>query len=295
MSVIRFLKYLELEKRYSTNTISSYTVDLNQFQDYLKSTYNLSLKLADFQMLRSWVLQLTSTMQPKSVNRKITSLKSYYKYLFMLGDIEVNPSLRLTYSKVPKKLPNFIVEDQIISLLNNFTFEDNYDGVLDRLILDLFYSTGIRRSELINIKLIDIDLFKDRLKVLGKRNKERFVPLNKELKKSIELYLNQRNKIKVINRSFFLVTKNGNKLYPSFVYRRVRKYLSMTSSNKISPHVLRHTFATHMLNRGADLNAIKEILGHANLSATQVYTHNSIKELKSVYNHAHPRAKKNNL
>lgn len=293
MSVIRFLKYLELEKRYSTNTISSYTVDLNQFQDYLKSTYNLSLKLADFQMLRSWVLQLTSTMQPKSVNRKITSLKSYYKYLFMLGDIEVNPSLRLTYSKVPKKLPNFIVEDQIISLLNNFTFEDNYDGVLDRLILDLFYSTGIRRSELINIKLIDIDLFKDRLKVLGKRNKERFVPLNKELKKSIELYLNQRNKIKVINRSFFLVTKNGNKLYPSFVYRRVRKYLSMTSSNKISPHVLRHTFATHMLNRGADLNAIKEILGHANLSATQVYTHNSIKELKSVYNHAHPRAKKN--
>lgn len=295
MSVIRFLKYLELEKRYSTNTISSYTVDLNQFQDYLKSTYNLSLKVADFQMLRSWVLQLTSTMQPKSVNRKITSLKSYYKYLFMLGDIEVNPSLRLTYSKVPKKLPNFIVEDQIISLLNNFTFEDNYDGVLDRLILDLFYSTGIRRSELINIKLIDIDLFKDRLKVLGKRNKERFVPLNKELKKSIELYLNQRNKIKVINRSFFLVTKNGNKLYPSFVYRRVRKYLSMTSSNKISPHVLRHTFATHMLNRGADLNAIKEILGHANLSATQVYTHNSIKELKSVYNHAHPRAKKNNL
>jgi integrase/recombinase XerC len=293
MSVIRFLKYLELEKRYSTNTISSYTVDLNQFQDYLKSTYNLSLKVADFQMLRSWVLQLTSTMQPKSVNRKITSLKSYYKYLFMLGDIEVNPSLRLTYSKVPKKLPNFIVEDQIISLLNNFTFEDNYDGVLDRLILDLFYSTGIRRSELINIKLIDIDLFKDRLKVLGKRNKERFVPLNKELKKSIELYLNQRNKIKVINRSFFLVTKNGNKLYPSFVYRRVRKYLSMTSSNKISPHVLRHTFATHMLNRGADLNAIKEILGHANLSATQVYTHNSIKELKSVYNHAHPRAKKN--
>lgn len=292
MSVIRFLKYLELEKRYSTNTISSYTVDLNQFQDYLKSTYNLSLKVADFQMLRSWVLQLTSTMQPKSVNRKITSLKSYYKYLFMLGDIEVNPSLRLTYSKVPKKLPNFIVEDQIISLLNNFTFEDNYDGVLDRLILDLFYSTGIRRSELINIKLIDIDLFKDRLKVLGKRNKERFVPLNKELKKSIELYLNQRNKIKVINRSFFLVTKNGNKLYPSFVYRRVRKYLSMTSSNKISPHVLRHTFATHMLNRGADLNAIKEILGHANLSATQVYTHNSIKELKSVYNHAHPRAKK---
>lgn len=293
MSVIRFLKYLELEKRYSTNTISSYTIDLNQFQDYLKLTYNLSLKVADFQMLRSWVLQLTSTIQPKSVNRKITSLKSYYKYLFMLGDIEVNPSLRLTYSKVPKKLPNFIVEDQIISLLNNFTFEDNYDGVLDRLILDLFYSTGIRRSELINIKLIDIDLFKDRLKVLGKRNKERFVPLNKELKKSIELYLDQRNKIKVINCSFFLVTKNGNKLYPSLVYRRVRKYLSMTSSNKISPHVLRHTFATHMLNRGADLNAIKEILGHANLSATQVYTHNSIKELKSVYNHAHPRAKKN--
>jgi integrase/recombinase XerC len=205
--------------------------------------------------------------------------------------MKTNPSLKLSYSKVAKKIPAFLLEDQINSLLDNFVFQDNYNGVLDRLIIDLFYSTGIRRSELINIKLFDVDLSANKLKVLGKRNKERFVPLNKQLKKSIESYLEQRSNISsVIDKSFFLLTKKGKKLYPSLVYRRVRKYLLMTSSNKINPHVLRHTFATHMLNNGADLNAIKEILGHANLAATQIYTHNSIKELKSVYNNAHPRA-----
>ncbi|MEJ6794198.1 MAG: tyrosine-type recombinase/integrase [Flavobacteriales bacterium] len=291
MPIIQFLKYLELEKRYSPNTVSSYSVDLNQFQDYLKLTYDTDVKSVNHQMLRSWVLHLTNSIQSKSINRKITSLKSFYKYLFLIGEMKTNPSLKLSYSKVAKKIPAFIVEDQINSLLDNFVFQDNYDGVLDRLIIDLFYSTGIRRSELINIKLFDVDLSANKLKVLGKRNKERFVPLNKELKKSIESYLEQRSNISsVIDKSFFLLTKKGKKLYPSLVYRRVRKYLLMTSSNKINPHVLRHTFATHMLNNGADLNAIKEILGHANLAATQIYTHNSIKELKSVYNNAHPRA-----
>lgn len=291
MPIIQFLKYLELEKRYSPNTVSSFSVDLNQFQDYLKLTYDTDVKSVNHQMLRSWVLHLTNSIQSKSINRKITSLKSFYKYLFLIGEMKTNPSLKLSYSKVAKKIPAFILEDQINSLLDNFVFKDNYDGVLDRLIIDLFYSTGIRRSELINIKLFDVDLSANKLKVLGKRNKERFVPLNKELKKSIESYLEQRNNISsVIDKSFFLLTKKGKKLYPSLVYRRVRKYLLMTSSNKINPHVLRHTFATHMLNNGADLNAIKEILGHANLAATQIYTHNSIKELKSVYNNAHPRA-----
>ena len=291
MPIIQFLKYLELEKRYSPNTVSSFSVDLNQFQDYLKLTYDTDVKSVNHQMLRSWVLHLTNSIQSKSINRKITSLKSFYKYLFLIGEMKTNPSLKLSYSKVAKKIPAFILEDQINSLLDNFVFQDNYDGVLDRLIIDLFYSTGIRRSELINIKLFDVDLSANKLKVLGKRNKERFVPLNKELKKSIESYLEQRNNISsVIDKSFFLLTKKGKKLYPSLVYRRVRKYLLMTSSNKINPHVLRHTFATHMLNNGADLNAIKEILGHANLAATQIYTHNSIKELKSVYNNAHPRA-----
>ncbi|MEJ6735340.1 MAG: tyrosine-type recombinase/integrase [Flavobacteriales bacterium] len=291
MPIIQFLKYLELEKRYSPNTVSSYSVDLNQFQDYLKLTYDTDVKSVNHQMLRSWVLHLTNSIQSKSINRKITSLKSFYKYLFLIGEMKTNPSLKLSYSKVAKKIPAFIVEDQINSLLDNFVFQDNYDGVLDRLIIDLFYSTGIRRSELINIKLFDVDLSANKLKVLGKRNKERFVPLNKELKKSIESYLEQRSNISsLIDKSFFLLTKKGKKLYPSLVYRRVRKYLLMTSSNKINPHVLRHTFATHMLNNGADLNAIKEILGHANLAATQIYTHNSIKELKSVYNNAHPRA-----
>ena len=291
MPIIQFLKYLELEKRYSPNTVSSYSVDLNQFQDYLKLTYDTDVKSVNHQMLRSWVLHLTNSIQSKSINRKITSLKSFYKYLFLIGEMKTNPSLKLSYSKVAKKIPAFIVDDQINSLLDNFVFQDNYNGVLDRLIIDLFYSTGVRRSELINIKLFDVDLSANKLKVLGKRNKERFVPLNKELKKSIESYLEQRSNISsVIDKSFFLLTKKGKKLYPSLVYRRVRKYLLMTSSNKINPHVLRHTFATHMLNNGADLNAIKEILGHANLAATQIYTHNSIKELKSVYNNAHPRA-----
>ena len=291
MLIIQFLKYLELEKRYSPNTVSSYSVDLNQFQDYLKLTYDTDVKSVNHQVLRSWVLHLTNSIQSKSINRKITSLKSFYKYLFLIGEMKTNPSLKLSYSKVAKKIPAFIVDDQINSLLDNFVFQDNYNGVLDRLIIDLFYSTGVRRSELINIKLFDVYLSANKLKVLGKRNKERFVPLNKELKKSIESYLEQRSNISsVIDKSFFLLTKKGKKLYPSLVYRRVRKYLLMTSSNKINPHVLRHTFATHMLNNGADLNAIKEILGHANLAATQIYTHNSIKELKSVYNNAHPRA-----
>jgi len=293
MYINQFLKYLKLEKRYSINTISSYSIDLTQYESYLKSTYKLDLASANYQIIRSWVLQLTSTIQPKSVNRKITSLKSFYKYLYMIGEVKKNPTLRLTYSKVSKKIPDFIVEEQIISLLDNFVFDTDYDGFLDRLILDLFYSTGIRRTELINIKLKDVDLSSGKLKVLGKRNKERFVPLNKELIKSIQSYLEQRTNIRVKDKSFFLLTKNGNKLYPSFVYRRVRKYLLTTTCNKTSPHVLRHTFATHMLNRGADLNTIKEILGHANLSATQIYTHNSIKELKLVYKQAHPRAKKN--
>lgn len=291
MHIIQFLKYLDVEKRYSPNTVSSYSVDLNQFQDYLRLTYDSEVTSVSYQMIRSWVLQLTNSIQSKSVNRKITSVKSFYKYLFLMGKIKSNPALKLSYSKVDKKIPSFIVEDQINSLLDNFTFEKNHDGFLDRLIIDLFYSTGIRRSELINIKLFDVDFSANRLKVLGKQNKERFVPLNKELKKSMELYLEQRKNINsVIDKSFFLLTKKGKKLYPSFVYRRVRKYLLMTSSNKVNPHVLRHTFATHMLNNGADLNAIKEILGHANLAATQIYTHNSIKELKSVYNNAHPRA-----
>lgn len=290
MEIIQFLKYLELEKRYSINTVSSYSVDLNQFQEYIRVIYGCDVKSADYQIIRSWVLSLTNSIQSRSINRKITSLKSFYKYLVLIGAIKTNPSLKLSYSKVAKKIPSFIVEDQINSLLDNFSFEKNFDGALDRLIIDLFYSTGIRRSELINIKFFDVDLSADKLKVLGKRNKERFVPLNKELKKSIELYLEQRKGIDIIDSSILLLTKKGKMLYPSFVYRRVRKYLTKTSSNKINPHVLRHTFATHMLNNGADLNAIKEILGHANLSATQVYTHNSIKELKSVYNNAHPRA-----
>lgn len=290
MSKNQFLTYLKSEKRFSKNTVKSYSTDLAQLESYLTLSYECSLDKANFQMLRSWILNLAYTLAPRSINRKVTTLKSFYKFLHRSGKIENNPTELLSYSKVSKQIPAFVVEDQINNLLDNLNFDEGYDGILNRLIIELFYSTGIRRNELINIKLTDVDFNQNRLKVLGKRNKERFIPLTKELIKVMENYMIERNHVSLIDTSYFLVTKKGKKLNPSFVYRRVRKCLFSTSSDKKSPHVLRHTFATHMLNNGADLNAIKELLGHANLSATQIYTHNSIKELKSIYTNAHPRA-----
>ena len=290
MSKNQFLTYLKSEKRFSNNTVKSYSTDLAQLESYLTLSYECSLDKANFQMLRSWILNLAYTLAPRSINRKVTTLKSFYKFLYRSGKIENNPTELLSYSKISKQIPTFVVEDQINNLLDNLNFDEGYDGILNRLIIELFYSTGIRRNELINIKLTDVDFNQHRLKVLGKRNKERFIPLTKELIKVMENYMQERNHVSLIDSSYFLVTEKGKKLNPSFVYRRVRKCLSSTSSDKKSPHVLRHTFATHMLNNGADLNAIKELLGHSNLSATQIYTQNSIKELKSIYTNAHPRA-----
>ena len=292
MHLDEFLKYLKLEKRYSPHTIKAYQIDLTQFQDYLEETYESVFQKVKHPMVRSWLAQMLDYgISPRSVNRKITALKSFYKFLLKEEIIKEDPTLKVIPPKMSKKLPAFVEEGQMSQLLDELDFTDDYAGVRDKLMIELFYSTGIRQSELINLKIKDIDLSSNMIKVLGKRNKERLIPLTIELRQKIDAYLNIRAELPIKDSLYLLLTNKGKKLYPTLVYRQVNHYLSqVTSLDKKSPHVLRHTFATHMLNNGADLNAIKELLGHANLSATQVYTHNTIDKLKKVYNQAHPRA-----
>jgi len=287
-----FLDYLLLVKRYSSHTVKAYRTDLKLFESYLKDIYSISIDKANHAMIRSWLVkELNKGNSARTVNRKITTLKSFYKYLFKEQKIKQNPTSRISYSKTSKKLPQFVGLSDMNELLDKLKFEENFSGFRDKLIIEVFYSTGIRLSELINIKSIDVDCLKSQIKVLGKRNKERLIPLTKELQKSIEGYMMLRNKQKVIDRSYLFLTDSGKKLNPSMVYRKVNKILNnVTTLEKKSPHVLRHTFATHMLNNGADLNVIKELLGHASLSATEVYTHNSIDQLKEIFKNAHPRA-----
>ena len=291
MHISQFLKYISLEKRYSDHTVKAYNVDLSQLDNYLLDSYKSSLSDANQEMLRSWLVEMLEFgISAKSVNRKITSVRSFYKFMLREGFVKFDPSLKLQSVKSSNKLPVFVEEFQMQKLLREETFENDFEGKRDLLILDLFYSTGIRLSELINIKLNDFSLKNRVLKVLGKRNKERVVPLTTELICSIDKYMPFRED-KHVETDFLLITSGGKKMYPSLVYKIVNQRLStVTSLAKKSPHVLRHTFATHMLNNGADLNSIKELLGHANLSATEVYTHNSIEKLKKVYKQAHPRA-----
>ena len=292
MLIDEFLKYLQLEKRYSPHTVKAYQIDITQFQDYLDEAYESVLQNAKHPMVRSWLAQMLDYgISPRSVNRKISVLKSFYKFLLKEEKVKEDPTIKVVPPKMSKKLPVFVEEDQMRKLLDELDFTDGYAGVRDKLMIELFYSTGIRQAELIHLKINDIDLSSNVIKVLGKRNKERLIPLTLELRKKIEIYLKLRAELPVKYSSYLLLTNKGKKLYPNLVYRQVNHYLSqVTSLDKKSPHVLRHTFATHMLNNGADLNAIKELLGHANLSATQVYTHNTIDKLKKVYNQAHPRA-----
>lgn len=292
MLLDEFLKYLQLEKRYSPHTVKAYQIDLSQFQDFLEETYECVLQKAKHPMVRSWLAQMLDYgISPRSVNRKITALKTFYKFLLKEERVKEDPTIKIIPPKMSKKLPAFVEEGQMKALLDEVSFEEGYEGVRDKLMIELFYSTGMRQSELINIKIKDIDLSSSLIKVLGKRNKERLIPLTIELRQKIDVYLKLRAELPIKDSSYLLLTKKGKKLYPTLVYKQVNHYLSqVTSLDKKSPHVLRHTFATHMLNNGADLNAIKELLGHANLSATQVYTHNTIDKLKKVYKQAHPRA-----
>jgi integrase/recombinase XerC len=290
MRISHFLDYLKKNKRYSVHTLTAYKTDLNQLQNYLVAQYELKIELANSEILRSWIVDLLENgTQNKSVNRKISSTKSFYKYMLREGVINKNPTDKLISPKVSKPLPNFIREKEMDNLLDSFVFEDSFKGVRDRLILELLYSSGIRLSELIGVKLSDVNFVQQSMKVLGKRNKERIVPLHREVIATMNGYIEQRQQVK--NDENLLLTDSGKKMYPKFVYRKVNYYLGqVTTASKKSPHVLRHTFATHMLNNGADLNTIKEILGHANLSATEIYTHNTIEKLKNIYKQAHPRA-----
>ncbi|MAZ54705.1 MAG: integrase [Flavobacteriales bacterium] len=287
-----YLDYLKLEKRYSRHTIKAYNTDLTIFALYLKNIYDTKIHKASHKMIRSWLVEeLNKGNSAKTINRKITSLKSFYKYLLKLKKIDSNPTLKIISSKTSKKLPQFIGVEDMHVLLNKLELKDDFPGLRDKLIIEIFYSTGIRLSELINIKIVDVDVKKSQIKVLGKRNKERIIPLIFELRKSIEKYFVLRMKQNVIDRSFFLITDSGKKLNASMVYRKVNNLLNgVTTLSQKSPHILRHTFATHMLNNGADLNTIKELLGHASLSATEVYTHNTVDKLKKIFNKAHPRA-----
>lgn len=285
----KFINYLTSEKRFSDHTITSYSNDIKQFMLFLSDEYEINSSISDvnFQIVRSWIASLLENgLTPRSVNRKISTLKTYFKFLIREEIIHESPMLKVIAPKSQKRLPTFVEEDQIESLLTEVEFDDGFLGERDKLIIELFYVTGIRLSELIDITISDINFEENMVKVLGKRNKERLLPLSQSIAEALKLFIEKHD----ISNYLFTNLK-GTKVYTKLVYRVVNKYIGKISSiNKKSPHILRHTFATHMLNNGADINAIKELLGHANLSATQVYTHNTIEKLKSVYKQAHPRA-----
>ncbi|MFL5729355.1 MAG: tyrosine-type recombinase/integrase [Cytophagaceae bacterium] len=287
-----FLKYIRFEKRYSRYTLTSYENDLTQFSDYLHTTYQLNKpEEANYGIIRSWILSLMEqNLSPKSVNRKIASLRSYYKYLLRTGIVSKDPTLKLVAPKIKKALPVFIDVNDMNVLLEEKSFSDDFQGLRDRLLIELLYGTGIRLSELIGIKDKDLNLRQSLLKVLGKGNKERIIPINQTLSDLIHLYKKKREDFGKEMEDHFIVTDQGKKLYPMFVQRKIKQYLKDTAVDKKSPHVLRHTFATHLLNKGADLNAIKDLMGHSSLAATQVYTHNSIEKLKAVFEKAHPKS-----
>jgi integrase/recombinase XerC len=292
-----FQEYLQLEKNYSLHTVEAYGTDLLFFQEFLKNNFDQE-QLADvnYSMIRSWIVSMVDNgISNSSVNRKISSLKSFYKFLLKIKQIEISPLLKHQSLKTPKKLQIPFSEKELDNVLNLIQYPEGFDGIRDRLIIDLFYTTGIRRTELIHLTIQNVDLSSNTIKVLGKRNKERIVPILPIISKQIKEYLSERSRLELIKDfdCFFLMLK-GVKLNDSFVYRLINYYFSNVSEKvKKSPHILRHSFATHMLNNGADLNSIKELLGHSSLASTQIYTHNSLSELKKVYGDAHPRNKKN--
>ena len=293
MNLEAFYDYLTHERRYSLHTVKAYQTDLKQFADFMQLIYEVTdLREVRAPMVRSWIVTLMNEeYEPRSVQRKSTSLKTYYKFMMREGVIHVNPTAQLQTPKVRKRLPMVVPEEDMGNLLDQRYFEEGFEGTRDRLIILLLYHTGMRRAELIGLLERNVDIGRGQLKVLGKRNKERIIPIQTELGEALSVYKRDREEMhRAVEAPELLLTKKGKKLYPKLVYRVVNRYLGYVSSvEKKSPHVLRHSFATHLLNAGAELSAIKELLGHANLSATQVYTHHSVDQLKKVYNQAHPR------
>jgi integrase/recombinase XerC len=288
-----FLKYIQSIKHYSPHTVRSYRMDMEQFFTFCSIGEDEDETSIDHHLIRNWIVELIETgHSARTTNRKISSLKTYFRYLLKEGIVAVNPVNKVLTPKSEKRLPVFINENQMDHLLDDIEFGDDFSGLRNRVIIETFYNTGARLAELINLKVTDVDISQQLMKVLGKRNKERIIPMNGNYSVLLEKYFQAREiEFPDDKNEWMFLTKAGKKVYPRLIYRVVNRFLSMvTTSDKKSPHVLRHTFATHMLNQGADLNAIKELLGHANLSATEVYTHNTFEKLKSVYKQAHPRA-----
>ncbi|QYH39959.1 tyrosine-type recombinase/integrase [Algoriphagus sp. NBT04N3] len=290
-----FVNYLEYEKRSSPHTVEAYERDLRQFEDFVKLSFELNqISEASHSEIRAWVINLVEQgLSSTSVNRKIATLRSYYKFLLRTEVITQDPTYKLKSLKNPKKLPEFVQENSIASVLEESVYDSGFEGQRDRMVMEFLYLTGVRLSELIGLKWEDIHLGQEQVKVLGKRKKERIIPITKGLKQNILSYQKvfEERFPKAGQSHYFIVSNSGSKSYPMMIYRIVRKYLDrFAQTSKRSPHILRHTFATHLLNKGADLNAVKDLLGHANLAATQVYTHNSMEKLKAVFEQAHPKA-----
>jgi integrase/recombinase XerC len=287
-----FLGHIGKEKRFSQHTVTAYAKDLSQFITFMQDGLHIgSINEVDHHDIRSWIISILEDekLQASTVNRKISCLRSFFKFLLRNCHLVKDPMLRITSLRTSRKLPMFIEQAQMERLLDDVDFGEGFTGLRDRLIIDLLYNTGMRRAELIGLCVADVNLSKQELKVLGKRNKERIIPLSQHMTNKIKEYVEVRDTMSDSNA--LIIDDQGKRISDSLVYRKVNKYLRLvTTIEKKSPHILRHTFATHMLNNGADLNAIKEILGHANLSATQVYTHNTIEKLKQIYEQAHPRA-----
>ena len=296
MSLKAFVSYLSLEKKYSVHTVTAYGNDVSVFMEFCELNYQIAeIDNVPYVFIRNWIVSLVSdNVSNRSVNRKVSSLKAYYRFLQKIEKIEINPLAKHKALKAAKKIEIPFSFEEVESALDAVDFSDDFEGARDKLIIGLLYATGIRRIELVNLKLLDLDLSKKTIKVLGKRNKERIVPLAPFVYPWIVSYLSFRGSLgEVRDKEVLFLLKTGNKVYESLVYRIINRYFSKVSSKqKNSPHILRHTFATHLLNEGADLNSVKELLGHSSLASTQVYTHNSIAELKKVHLAAHPRNKK---
>jgi integrase/recombinase XerC len=292
MSVHQFIRYLQTEKRSSAHTLLAYRNDLTTFSTFLEETFAIpSPAKANMEMIRSWIVHLMDqNLSPSSINRKISALKAYYRFLLKSGMIAVNPVQNIHSLKKGKPLPVFVDEDKMQALLNKVYVGDDFGTKRNRMVVLLLYGTGMRLNELLLLKTSDINFEENRLKVTGKRNKERIIPFSEELATEMKHYLQAKEAI-TTDTNRFIITDKGTKAYPKLIYRIVHQALQGYMPDRKSPHILRHTFATHLLNHGASLNAIKELLGHADLTATQIYTHTSIEQLKSIYSQAHPRAR----
>ncbi|UTD15015.1 tyrosine-type recombinase/integrase [Tenacibaculum mesophilum] len=292
MLIKAFLEYLEFEKKYSKNTIQAYKTDLIAFKDFCEVEFDQEdLESIHYNQIRTWIVSLVNdNISNRSVNRKVSSLKTFYKFLQKIGEVTVNPLSNHKALKVQNKIQTPFDQNEVEEVLKLIKERSDFESVRDRLIVEMLYSTGMRRVELINVKEKDIDHTSRTIKVLGKRNKERYVTILPSVYKTLQEYLRQKRGIEDVDLEVLLVTKKGVKIYETLVYRIINLYFSRVSTKaKKSPHILRHAFATHLLNNGASLNSVKELLGHSSLASTQVYTHNSLEQIKKVYNKTHPR------